>query len=136
MAIDATTSDDDRAASRRRYRRLLAAIRHNTDPDSPGMPQRELRTNRRYAGYAPGEIHSATKAALRNNDLVRWRDADGRLRYTAADDHACLRALATRFRERDDHEALCMLIEWLAAREEPPRDLLDAVTRAGGDDAE
>jgi len=81
-----TTDDVDH---RERYDRVLSTIQHNTgDPQPPGCTPRVLKQILVADGPyddASG-ITSSLQAALNNEDVILWRDRDGRKRFTTTRD--------------------------------------------------
>jgi len=67
-----------------RYERVLSTIHLNTgDPQPPGATPRTIRlTLVAHGPYERSGINSSLQAALDNDDVILWRDRDGRKRFT------------------------------------------------------
>jgi hypothetical protein len=75
---------DSHADRRKRYERVLQAVARKTSPRQlPGTRPFHLRTSLSGHGNLSGdEVDSAITAALSNEDLIAWRDAEGEIRLT------------------------------------------------------
>jgi hypothetical protein len=79
-----STDADRRRESRERYRDVLRTVAHQTSPEQlPGVRPLHVRLHQATHGqYSHDDVDSAIRAALENDDLLRWRDADGEIRLT------------------------------------------------------
>jgi hypothetical protein len=79
-----STDADRRRESRERYQAVLATVAHQTTPrQPPGVRPVHLRLHQATHGpHDADDVDSAIRAALENDDLLRWRDADGEIRLT------------------------------------------------------
>lgn len=105
-------SDFSRAERRERYEAVLRTIAHNTG--RPGLPQRAgidaMHIRVHLVGHGPYSVEAvdkALRAAIENDDVWRWRDEEGTVRYT-----------------RQTIEAVRAMIAEQAAREHPDRELI------------
>jgi hypothetical protein len=79
-----TSDAQRRRESRERYETLLSVVAHQTSPTQPPgvRPVHTRVTMCSHNGHDPDAVDSAIRAALENDDLLRWRDADGEIRLT------------------------------------------------------
>lgn len=77
-------AQETRADRRARYQQVLRAVAHNTGgPQAPGVRPFTLRTILSGHGSLEADaVDSVITAALDNDDLLAWRDADGEVRVT------------------------------------------------------
>lgn len=75
---------ESHADRRDRYERVLQAVGRKTSPKQPpGVRPLHLRTSLcGHGNLSPEGVDSAITAALANDDLIAWRDADGEVRLT------------------------------------------------------
>jgi len=73
-----------RRESRERYETLLEVVAHQTSSQQPpGVRPVHVRvTMCAHNNHEPDAVASAIKAAVANDDLLRWRDAEGNVRLT------------------------------------------------------
>ena len=98
-----STETSDEVDTQQRYERVLSTIHLNTrDPQPPGATPRTIRLA--LVAHGPYEdadgIDSSLQAALDNDDVILWRDRDGRKRFTTTRD-ADLRELIGAENERE-----------------------------------
>jgi len=81
-------TDTDRETRKHAYEHLLRCVHHQTSPkQAPGCTAGQLWTHLVDHGELDQrEAKKAKRAAVENGDLVEWRDADGTVRLTCADD--------------------------------------------------
>jgi len=98
---EASETEDD-VDPQERYERVLSTIHLNTgDPQLPGATPRTIRlTLVAHGPYDKAGINSSLQAGLDNDDVILWRDRDGRKRFTTTRDED-LRKLIGAENERD-----------------------------------
>ena len=79
--------DDDkltRKERRKRYQQVLNTVAHNTtERQSPGIRPTHVRLHQVAHGqWSADGVNSAVRAAINNDDLLRWRDQEGNVRLT------------------------------------------------------
>jgi len=81
---EAAAEEETRADRRARYQQVLRTVAHQTSPaQPPGVRPFTLRTVLSGHGSLSADaVDSAITAALDNDDLLAWRDADGEVRVT------------------------------------------------------
>ena len=99
----------DRQHRKHRYQSVLRTIDYQTSPKQPpgvrtGTPTTILAGP--WGRYDSDGIKSALKAARENDDVVRWRDGEGRIRVTRATENDLQRLASHLAEELDDPEQL------------------------------
>jgi len=89
---DGSDDDPDRAERKRRYEHVVQCVAVNTtEKQPPGLDRRQLYLHLvQHGSLHHDAAQSALRAAIENDELVPWRDADGVKRLTCADDVAAL----------------------------------------------
>ncbi len=87
------------------YHKVIEVVRDNTAGPAvqlpAGMREGPLKQNLcNLQGHEVDAVDTAIQAAVANDDLLPWRDRDGRLRFTATDE-ASLRDLIGTENSRD-----------------------------------
>ncbi|WP_323192398.1 hypothetical protein [Halostella sp. PRR32] len=79
-----STDLERRRESRDRYQAVLRTVAHQTSPkQSPGARPTTIRLLQATHGqHDHDDVDSAMRAAIENDDLLKWTDADGRVRLT------------------------------------------------------
>jgi hypothetical protein len=71
--MTAESEGETKQDRRDRYQSLLSAVEKNCGGPQPvGMSRAALVTNRKHAGLSLGTINKTLRAALENNDLIRF----------------------------------------------------------------
>ena len=72
---------DDR---RKRYQQVLSTVAHNTtERQPPGIRPTHVRLHQVAHGrWSVDGVNSSVRAAINNDDLLRWRDQEGNVRLT------------------------------------------------------
>lgn len=96
-----SNTQDTRADRKRRYEKILRTVKENTSPKQPpGVPAGSLwQILVDNNGMDADAAQSHVRAAVENDDLFKYTDRDGVVRYARAD--KSLRRLIGQENERD-----------------------------------
>lgn len=97
-----------RKERRERYNDVLATIAHNTtDRQSPGIRPLHVRLHMATHGHWTGDgVDKSIRRAVERDDLVRWRDAEGKVRLTLRTEHDLQRLAVHIAEELEDPKQL------------------------------
>jgi hypothetical protein len=124
--------EDTREDRKARYERMARAIAHNTgDPQPPMIDATALFTVTVANGSLDSEAAKhALQAAVENGDVLRWRDAEGGVRYGLTDSGIKGTSDVSRpLLSPADEDALRDIIETEADRADPNRDVIGWANR-------
>lgn len=124
---DDTVDEPSKQDRKERYQTALRTIHHRTSPEH--LPGCEASTVRlalcAHGPYDVAAVDSTLQAAVENDDVLVWRDRDGRRRLTIAADQTLphseidaeptLRRLAAHLGEMGDADQLARVNQRLAA---------------------
>lgn len=116
------SASDERELARDRYETVLRVVGHNTTPSqSPGARRQHILQVCTRKFDVDGVKH-AIQAALEQGDLFRWRDYEGRWRYTVV--------TAEYKPRRDPEQMLLRVIEHLREAENVDHEQIGRVNAA------
>lgn len=112
----------------RAYEMTIECVHAQTSPKQPpGVePKRVWMHLVRHGPLSHDEARTAKQAAVENGDLIQWRDADGTVRLTRADDEDAL--------ERARDWLVDGIDEWTESDREQLGTLNAALMEVSGDD--
>lgn len=80
-------ADTDERSSKEVYEFVCGIVKRNTGHKQlPGIRRQHICIHATHADVEPSAAKKAIRAAVDNDDLLKWRDRDGNLRYTLVAD--------------------------------------------------